>query len=137
MEILILQLLGLSAFLVGTGGLIIYLSRQRADFKRSLNFIFLQVLIPKKESKEDMDREREQTSEIRRVIGVAEHWFQTLYGIYSGEFKNKFTREDFLSCEYIATDGEIKFYIGCPRQLKSLIEKQITSFYPDAVIEET
>lgn len=137
MELLILQLLGLTVLLIGIGCLIVYFSRQQADFKRSLNFIFLQVLIPKKESKEDMEREREQTAEIRRVIGVAEHWFQTLYGIYSGEIKNKFTSEHFLSCEYIATAGEIKYYIGCPRSIKSLIEKQITSFYPDAVIEET
>ena len=49
------------------------------NFRRSLNFVFLQVSIPKKESKEDLERERDQTSEIRRVIGVGEHFFQTLF----------------------------------------------------------
>lgn len=114
-----------------------YFWQKKSNFTRSLNFIFLEIVIPKKESKEDMDRERDQTSEIRKVIGIGEHFFQTLYGIFSGDFKNKFISEDFLSFEYIASKGEIKFYIGCPRELKELIEKQVTSFYPEAVIEQS
>ncbi len=122
------------------GALIVLLviwGRRHADFKRSLNFVFLQVLIPKKESKEDYERERDQISEIRRVVGISDHFFQTLYGIYSPDMKHFFKNQDFLSLEYIATDNEIKFFIGCPREIKPLVEKQITSFYPEAVIEET
>ncbi len=131
-------------FLVGgsalLGAFIIFLvwwGRRRYDFKRSLNFVFLQVLIPKKESKEDYERDRDQISEIRRVVGISDHFFQTLYGIYSPDVKHFFKNQDFLSLEYVATDNEIKFFIGCPRQIKPLVEKQITSFYPEAVIEES
>ncbi len=116
---------------------IIYLGRRSSDFRRSLDFVFLQILIPKKESKEDVERDRDQTSEIRKVIGIGEHFFETIHGIYSRDIKNVFTDQDFLSLEYIATDGEIKFFMGCPRELKPIVEKQITSFYPEAVIEET
>jgi hypothetical protein len=131
-------------FLVGGSALmgafiffLVWWGRRRYDFKRSLNFVFLQVLIPKKESKEDYERERDQVSEIRRVVGISDHFFQTLYGIYSPDVKHFFKNQDFLSLEYVATDDEIKFFIGCPRQIKPLVEKQITSFYPEAVIEET
>ncbi|MCF7917476.1 type IV secretion system DNA-binding domain-containing protein [Candidatus Gracilibacteria bacterium] len=110
--------------------------RRRIDFQRSLDFIFLQILVPKKESKEEYEKERDLTNEIRKVIGIGEHFFATLHGIYSRDVRNIFTNQDFLSLEYIATDGEIKFFMGCPRHLKSIIEKQITSFYPEAVIEE-
>lgn len=122
------------AAFIGLVWLFLYYIKKRKDFYKSLNFVFLQVLIPKKESKDDMERERDQTGEIRKVVGVAEHFFQTLYGIEdSGWFENS----SFLSLEYIATDGEIKFYVGCPRDLQKLIEKQITSFYPEALVEET
>ena len=114
-----------------------YGNRRRNDFKRSLDFVFLQVLIPKKESKEDYERDRDQISEIRRVVGIAEHFFQSLYGIYAPDFEHFIKNNDFLSLEYIASDGEIKFYIGCPQDLKKLVEKQITSFYPEAVVEAT
>lgn len=116
--------------------LFIYWLRWKKDFNRSLDFIFLQIMIPKKESKEEYERERDQTNEIRKVIGIGEHFFATLHGIYSRDIKNIFTNQDFLSLEYIATDGEIKFFMGCPRHLKQIVEKQITSFYPEAVIEE-
>ena len=116
--------------------LVVFLFRKESDFMRTINFVFLRVTIPKKESKEDMERERDQTSEIRKVISVAEHFFNTLHGIYSGDMQAFFQNEDFMSLEYIATNGQIELFIGCPRQLKELIEKQITTFYPDAVVEE-
>ena len=101
-----------------TIGIIIFLSRKKFDFFRTLNFVFLRVLIPKKESKEDLERERDQTSEIRKVIGIAEHFFTTLHGIYAGDVPAFFKNEDFMSLEYIATEGQIELYINCPRHLK-------------------
>ena len=114
---------------------ILHKAREKADFKRSLNFVFLQVLIPKKESKEDQERERDQVADMQKVVSVAEHFFQTLYGVRSGDIDRLWKSQDFLSLEYIATEGEIGFFIGVPRELKEVIEKQITTFYPDAVVE--
>lgn len=98
---------------------IIYLVRRSSDFRRSLDFVFLQILIPKKESKEDVERDRDQTSEIRKVIGIGEHFFETIHGIYSRDIKNVFTDQDFLSLEYIATDGEIKFFYGVSKRAEA------------------
>ncbi len=129
----IISVVGL--ILLGGVGLV-WLTRKEADFMRTINFVFLRVLIPKKESKEDYERERDQTNEIRRVIGVAEHFFSTLHGVYSGDIPAFFKNEDFLSLEYVATEGEVEMVVGCPRAIRELIEKQITTFYPDAVVEE-
>ncbi len=123
--------------LIGLGIASLIKIRNRFNLNRSLDFTFLQILVPKKESKEEIERERDQTSEIRKVIGIADHLFSSLHGIYSGGAKSFFTEQDFLSLEYIATDGETKFFMGCPRPLVSLVKKQITSFYPEAVVEET
>ena len=122
------------AIFAGFIWLLLYWIRRRKDFRTSVDFVFLHVLIPKKESKDDMERERDQTGEMKKVVAVAEHFFQTLYGIHGGGLTDN---GDFLSLEYIATDGEIKFYVGCPRSLQKLIEKQITSFYPEALVEAT
>lgn len=129
---------GIAILVAGIFGavLLFHWSRKHSDFKRSLDFVFLQIMVPKKESKEDYERERDQTSEIRKVIGIAEHFFSTLHGIYESDVDHFLHNQDFLSLEYVATDGEIKFFVGCPRNLLSLVDKQITSFYPEAVIEE-
>ena len=120
-----------------TAVLLLRWMRKREDFKRSLDFVFLQVLIPKKESKEDQDRERDQTADMHKVVAIADHFFQSLYGIYSSGLNRLWKSQAFLSLEYIAKDEEISFYVGCPRELQQVIEKQITSFYPEAVVELT
>lgn len=116
-------------------GFILYKLRLRASFKRSLNFVFLQVMIPKKESKEDLERERDQVADMQKVVSIGENFFQSLYGVRSTDVDSLWKNQDFLSLEYVATEGEIGFFVGCPRALKEVIEKQITTFYPEAVVE--
>lgn len=126
--------------ILALGGAGIFLHRfiqSRSNFSRALNFVFLQVQIPKKESKEDQEKERDQTSDIKRVIGVADQFITSLHGIYSSDLKETLQNQDYLSFEYIATEGEIKFMMGCPRSLLEVLEKQITSYYPEAVVEES
>lgn len=112
------------------------LFRHRVNTRRSLQMVFLEVSIPKKDSKDDMDKERDQTSEIRKVISIAEHFFSTLHGIQESSWQNKLCGQSHLSFEYIATGGQIQFLIGCPHASSQLLQRQITSFYPEAVIEE-
>lgn len=135
MEQFILIAVGAGFALVVAVILVLKKMRAKADFRRSLDFVFLQVLIPKKESKEDQDKE--QASDMHKAVAVAEHFFQTLSGIRSSDFDRSWKSQDFLSFEYIATDGEIRFFVGCPRDLQEVIEKQVTTFYPDAVVELT
>ena len=102
---------------------------------RSLDFVFLQVLIPKKDSKDDMERDRDQVNEVRKVIGLGDEFLTSIYGIFDSSMAAFFKHQDFLSLEYVATGNEVKFVIGCPRSLEGLIDKQITTYYPDAVVE--
>ncbi len=128
--VITLGILGASLF-----GYFWYLRRQR-DVERSLDFVFLNVLIPKKDSKDDFERERDQTSEIRKVVGTAEHFFSALSGLYSSDIDRFWKSQEFISLEYTAVDGQIFFHVGCARDIKDLVEKQITSFYPEAIVEE-
>jgi len=106
------------------------------NYLRSLDFVFLEVSIPKKDSKDDIEKERDQTGEVRRVIGIGEHFISSLYGIYSTRWRKFFTGQDFISFEFIAINNSIKFIVGCPADTQDLVKKQITSFYKEAVIEE-
>ena len=55
----------------------------------------------KKESKEDRDNEGGGQMDAKRQISIAEDFFKTLYGIYAGDFKNKFINEDFTIITFI------------------------------------
>jgi hypothetical protein len=110
-----------------------------SDLERSLNMVFLKIQVPKKESKEDVEREQQSMAtgaDFKQVVGVASHMFDSLHSIYTKSVKNYFTGQDFLSLEYAVIDGEIHFYVVVPRELISLVEKQITGFYPDCYVEK-
>lgn len=108
------------------------------EHKRSLKMTFLKVFIPKKESKADKEQDTESYSsgqDFREVVGVMSHLFEALYSIYSDDFKSIFMGQDYLSFEYAVLNKEFNFYIVVPQNLMSLVEKQITAFYPDCFIE--
>jgi hypothetical protein len=113
------------------------LSRLIVDRRREEDIVFLQMLVPKKESREEKDSESEQYGkDFKEVIGVMDHLFQSLHSLYDDTFKRHLRGQPFFSLEYAALAGEILFFISCPRSIAPLIEKQITSFYPDAIIDE-
>lgn len=116
-----------------------YLIHHAADHHRSMNLVFLKVQVPKKESKDDREQEQAAFSsgkDFKEVVGVASHLFEALHSIYTKGFKYYWTGQDFFSLEYAVLDNQIHFYVLCPSELKSLMEKQITSFYPDCYVDQ-
>ncbi len=127
----------LSAGIIGFLGL--WCSRRLADRSRGEEMVFLQVIVPKKESKEDKESTSEQFSsgqDFKEVVGVMDHLFQSLYGVYNTRYSRFWKGQDYLSLEYAARGGEILFFFVCPRSLAHLVEKQVTSFYPDVTVNE-
>lgn len=116
----------------------LWLMRKLKDRKRMEDLVFMQLLVPIKESKEDKETESERyssTGDFKEVLGVMDHLHQSLYSIYNGEFDHYYKGQDFFSMEYAALAGEILFFIVCPRSISGLVEKQITSFYPDTTVD--
>ena len=68
--------------------------------------------------------------------GVMEQLYSSLASIYSEDFKSEFFGQPCLTFEMATIDGEICFYVTCPKNLQSLVEKQIHGQYPSASIEE-
>jgi hypothetical protein len=124
---------------LGGAWLLLALMRFIADRRREEELVFLQILVPKKESKEDREKESEQFSsgkDFREVLGVVDHLYQSLHSIFNSTLSRHVRGQDFFSLEYAALAGEILFFVVAPRRIVALVEKQITSFYPDAIIDE-
>lgn len=133
--ILILGLLGL-ALLTALG---LWFIRVQTIRQRCLTMCFLKIRIPKKESKEDKEMDRESVganSDFREQVGIMKQFFESLYALHEGKFIPRRKGQPFLSFEYVVEDNQIDFYIVVPNDLKKLVEKQITSYYPDIYIEE-
>ena len=118
---------------------LLWVMRRLTDHRREEELVFLQLLVPKKESKEDKEVESEQFStgkDFKEVLGVMDHLFQSLHSLYDIRWRRYWRGQEFFSLEYAALAGEILFFVVCPRRIANLIEKQITSFYPDTIIDE-
>ncbi|MBI4994925.1 type IV secretion system DNA-binding domain-containing protein [Candidatus Peregrinibacteria bacterium] len=113
--------------------------RIRANRARCFNMVFLKVLIPKKESKEDREKEGStyaSEKDFKETIGVMAHFFEAIHATYEEDFKYKILGQDFFSLEYAVFNNQIFMYVVLPRHIVPLFEKQITGFYPDAYIEQ-
>ena len=109
--------------------------RRKAEFLRSIDMVFLRVVIARKDS--ESDERRETVKDFREQISIMEQLLASLKSLYSHSIKSWLLGQDYISLEYIAHKQEIFFYIVVPRKAKILVEKQITGFYPDAFVEET
>lgn len=122
--------------LAGGGGFIVWkMILIRENYKRTLSLCFLRITLPKKDS--ESDERKETTKDFKETVGIMEQLLASMKSIYSGKLKKRFLGQDTLSFEYVVSETEIFFYVVCPKRYQALIEKQITGFYPDAIIEET
>lgn len=94
--------------------------RWRNREEKSLDFVLLQVLVPRE-------------NEVK--IDAMEQIIASLYSIKtSGNFQF-LKAQPHISLDLVSTDGEIKFYVSCAKENQHLIEHQIHGGYPDAAIK--
>jgi hypothetical protein len=129
-------------WLLGSVGLIYFLFKffyLRKEEARAKEMEFLQVLIPKRDSKEDRETVGEEFGSQKDYIRIANtmnQLYSALFAFHSSKQINKWVLgQDYFSCEYLVEDGLIKFIMGIPKGASEIAEKQIASYYSDAVIE--
>ncbi|MBU1992782.1 MAG: type IV secretory system conjugative DNA transfer family protein [Patescibacteria group bacterium] len=138
MEIFLI-ILGVAGAIALLALLVIFI-RNRMNAYRMMNMVFLRVMIPRRESKEESEKERDQYSsqkDFKEITGVATQFFEALHGMYHKEVAYFFLGQDFISFEYAVIDGLVNFFIVVPRHLVGLVEKQLTAFYPHSYVEES
>ncbi len=136
---MILYFVIILGFIGLTFGIVRYV-RYKMNMERALSMVFLEIKVPKKESKEDREMEGEQYStqkDFKEIAcGVMVQLYESLFSLYTKEWYKVFTAQEFISFEYAVIDGLIHFFVVCPRNLALLVEKQITAFYPDCFVEQ-
>lgn len=134
-----LKIIGFIIFIGIVAFLIAWYIRVQQNLNRSLNMVFLRVSVPIKDSKEDRERENESYSSgksFKEVNDVMTHLYEALHSIHSSDYIRILTGQDFFSFEYVILDGLLQFFVVVPSGLRSLVEKQITAFYPDVFVEQ-
>ncbi len=124
LEVITISLLFLAILFGGLAGLayIIFLFwKYRDREERSLDYVLLQVAVPR-------------DNEIK--IDAAEQLFASLHSLYHGGFWSFLKPQPHVSFEIVAKTEDIRFYVSVPKKLMDLVEKQIHGAYPGADIKE-
>lgn len=123
----------ISLFLLAILAFFLWRSRflKKLRVRLALERVFLQVQV----AKEQVLKEGEPARDFREIVSVFEHFVSTLSGIAEKGLGALLYGQPHLTFEMVAKDKEIVFYLSCPKDLESLVEKQILSFYPQAQVE--
>jgi hypothetical protein len=126
-------LLGGGLLIVATIVVLLILHRQNAKKKRILSTVVFLVTVPKDMArKEDTPTDPSQNAQdFKELIGPADQFFSSLSSLLNRDFRRHILDEqDYLGFEIISFKNEVAFYISCPHDLASIVERQIQSYYP-------
>ncbi len=105
------------------------------------SLVKMKIILPRTDSK--IDQEKRTEKDFKEKVAIMEQLYRTLYEVRSLDVYQVihfwFWRYCTISFELYLEKGLITFYVVTLPKLASIVEKQITSFYPDAEIvpEET
>ncbi len=113
-------------------------SLSKKQIERSLKMVLLQIRVPRDMgSKNNQGQGRDDREAAKEVISFMETFYSNLSVIYKKGIKNNlFHGQRHIALEIVARDKEIFFYIAAPVVLLDVVEKSLSSQYPEVVIEE-
>jgi len=104
--------------------------------KRSQEYIFMKVILPRDDSK--LDQEKKTEKDFKEKVSIMGQLYRALSEISELNLKNTIRtlifQNDQISFEMFLEDNELNFYIVCHPYFQKIVEKQITSFYPNAEV---
>lgn len=105
--------------------------------KNSKNLVTLQVTMPRQDSQKDKEKATEK--DFREKIGIMDQLYRNLHemrelNLYN-RIKTAILQSAKISFELAVENKIIHFNVVTPPEYKTLVEKQITSYYPDADIQ--
>lgn len=103
------------------------------------NLVFMKVTLARTDSK--LDKERETKKDFREAVGIMQQLFRALYEIKELNLWNriwsKIHKLDRVSFELFLEERQLYFYVATFPYYQSIVEKQVTTFYPEAEVEFT
>ncbi|MGE5298331.1 MAG: type IV secretory system conjugative DNA transfer family protein [Acidobacteriaceae bacterium] len=98
---------------------------------RIMDSVFLEVTVPR----EAAESEQESKKEEKDMISVAEQFFSTVIHDTDKNLTHFLGIHDYISLEIVAVGKKISFIINVPKDLQSIVEKQLHAQYPRAHID--
>lgn len=102
------------------------------------SIVYMRVTLPREEAPKDKEV-KELEKDFREKIAVMEQLFRSIHEIRELHFWNMvkvfFFGRDIVSWELVVQEKLVDFYVTTFKEYQSIIEKQITSYYPDADIQ--
>ena len=106
-------------------------------YKVSPNLVHMRILLPREESQKD--KEKSEVKDFKEKIAVMEQFFRNIHELGELSLQNmirtKIFHDDIISFEITAKNKVVDFYIITQKRYAELIDKQITSYYPNADIK--
>lgn len=103
---------------------------------KSKDLVHLKVMLPRTDSK--VDQEKRTEKDFKEKVAIMEQLYRALWEVRSltiWQFLHYWVfRYITISFELYHEKGEITFYIVTEPHLVSIVEKQVTAFYPDAEV---
>lgn len=105
--------------------------------RMSKHLVYLQVSLPRSDSK--MDQEKRTEKDFKEKVAIMSQLYRALYEIRELDLRNRIKtwiwQADNLSFELFVENQQLNFYVVMSPYYQGIVEKQITTFYKDADIK--
>jgi len=119
--VILLGIALLGATITGFWMLFVLWVRNRNREQVSLNFVLLELAVPK-------------DNEIK--VDAVEQMFSALFSIKKGGFWQRFEPQQHLSLEIVGRKEDVRFYISCHKKNVELVEKLVSGTYPGTHVKQ-
>ncbi len=117
--------------------LLIRFMRETHRFFESKKLIFLKVTLPREDSPKDKDKETEK--DFKEKISIMSQFYRNLHETRELNLWNSIKvflfKHNIFTFEFVAHGKIVEFYVTTPPYYQEILEKQITSYYPNANVE--
>ena len=124
--------LALVLYKIGSFFMHFYAAHQAND-----EVVTYKILVPRNDSQKD--RQEEVEKDFREKIGIMSQLYRALHEIRELDLRNRIRvflfKLDIVQFSLVCRNGIIEFHVATYKPYKEILEKQITSYYPNASID--
>ncbi|MEK7673325.1 MAG: type IV secretion system DNA-binding domain-containing protein [Patescibacteria group bacterium] len=117
--------------------LVLAIFRYTYNYLQYKKLVFLKITLPRDDSPKDKENETEK--DFREKISIMAQFFRNLHETRELNIWNiirtRLFRNNIFTFELVSQNKVLYFYVTTPKYYQGILEKQITSYYPDADIE--
>jgi hypothetical protein len=107
------------------------------EFRRAKKLVYMRIMLPRNDTK--IDKEQQTKKDFREKVAIMHQLYRSLWEIRQLNLINMLRshvfKTDKMSFELVLENQELNFYITTFPYYRNIIEKQVTSYYPDADIQ--